>query len=114
MHILKKMNNIRLKLILTFLYLAFIILMYYFQIPCLIKNFSGIPCPGCGMTRAVLSAFRFDFKSAFHFHPMFWSLPILYIYILVDGKLIKYKNADSLVLISILCGYFINWIFSIL
>ncbi|MDR2736552.1 MAG: DUF2752 domain-containing protein [Gracilibacteraceae bacterium] len=32
---------------------------------------SGIPCPGCGMTRAFLAFFRLDFAQAFLYHPMF-------------------------------------------
>jgi hypothetical protein len=30
-----------------------------------------IPCPGCGMTRAFVSAFRLDFQMAFLYHPLF-------------------------------------------
>ena len=36
---------------------------------CPFKAVTGIPCPGCGMTRAVLSACRGDFSGAFHYHP---------------------------------------------
>ena len=28
------------------------------------------PCPGCGMTRAVLSAVHGDFRGSFHHHPL--------------------------------------------
>nr|WP_136479594.1 DUF2752 domain-containing protein [Acetivibrio thermocellus]THJ77178.1 DUF2752 domain-containing protein [Acetivibrio thermocellus] len=38
---------------------------------CLFKNFFGIPCPGCGMTRAYLSLVKFDLTSAFYYHPLF-------------------------------------------
>ncbi|MFW5739011.1 MAG: DUF2752 domain-containing protein [Myxococcota bacterium] len=30
----------------------------------------GIPCPGCGMTRATLSALHGDFATSFRFHPL--------------------------------------------
>ena len=35
----------------------------------------GIPCPGCGMTRAVLAAARLDWASAMRWHPL--ALPLL-------------------------------------
>lgn len=114
MAFLKRMGNIRLKLLFTFLYLAFVIMMYLFGIPCLMKSFLGIPCPGCGMTRAMLSVLRFDLKAAFRFHPMFWSVPVLYAYILFDGKILGTRRADNSLLISILCGFFINWLFQII
>lgn len=37
---------------------------------CPIKEIAGISCPGCGMTRACISALRFDFKAAFSYHPL--------------------------------------------
>lgn len=37
---------------------------------CPFKAISGIPCPGCGMTRAVLSACKGDFREAFRYHPL--------------------------------------------
>lgn len=38
---------------------------------CPIKKITGISCMGCGMSRAVISALRFDFAKAFSFHPLF-------------------------------------------
>ena len=47
--------------------------MFAFGITCPVKHFLGVSCPGCGMTRACLSALRFDFASAFYYHPL-WIL----------------------------------------
>jgi len=44
---------------------------------CPIRAFFGIPCPGCGMTRALFSAFTLDFEKAFYYHPLFWLVLIL-------------------------------------
>ena len=42
-------------------------------ITCPIKFVTGISCPGCGMTRAWISALVFhDLHKAFHYHPLFW------------------------------------------
>ena len=43
------------------------------------KLFLGIPCPGCGLTRAHLAALRLDFGAAFRYHPLFpTALPALF------------------------------------
>ena len=37
--------------------------------PCLFANVTGLPCPGCGMTRAVGALIRGDWSAAVQFHP---------------------------------------------
>lgn len=44
--------------------------MFSFGITCPIKYLFGISCPGCGMTRALLSAVTLDFPRAFYYHPL--------------------------------------------
>ena len=39
-------------------------------IGCPLKFFSGISCPGCGMTRAFLHACRLELAEAFSYHPL--------------------------------------------
>lgn len=36
---------------------------------CLFLKFTGWECPGCGMTRSLLSFFALDWPSSFHFNP---------------------------------------------
>lgn len=38
---------------------------------CLFEAFFGIPCPGCGLTRATLAFLALDFPKAFQMHPLF-------------------------------------------
>jgi hypothetical protein len=40
--------------------------------------FFGIPCPGCGLTRATLALLRGDVASALHFHPLVFVLAPLF------------------------------------
>lgn len=65
----------RIKLII----LVFII--YFFMtllhIGCPIKFITGISCPGCGMTRAVIAALQLHFHQAFYFHPLFLLTPLM-------------------------------------
>lgn len=44
---------------------------------CVFRSVTGIPCPGCGMTRALTAAVRFDLAAAFSYHPLWWTLPLL-------------------------------------
>ena len=42
--------------------------------------FLGIPCPGCGLTRATLALLRGDLGAALHFHPLVFVLTPLAAY----------------------------------
>ena len=106
---MKKIKEINNKILLTLLYGLILLVFWYFDIPCLFKHFFGIDCIGCGMTRAILSALKFDFKAAFTYHSMFWSMPLLYIYFLFDGRVIGKKSFDIVVLSSVLIGFLLNW-----
>ena len=77
-----------------------IALCHIFEIPCLILSTFNVPCISCGLTRACLSALRLDFSAAFSFHPMFWSVPILYLYIIFDAKLFKNKILNYVFVLS--------------
>ena len=52
------------------------IALYLVDLGCIFKTVTGLSCPGCGMTRAWLSALRLDFSSALAYHPLFWAVPI--------------------------------------
>ncbi|NLZ47488.1 MAG: DUF2752 domain-containing protein [Clostridiales bacterium] len=38
---------------------------------CLFYNITGVPCPGCGMTRAFLHLFKGNILQAFKYNPLF-------------------------------------------
>lgn len=58
-------------------------------IGCVFLHFFGIPCPGCGMTRAMWCLLRLDFAGAFRHHPLVFAMPYVFAYILfpMEGKL---------------------------
>lgn len=74
---------------------------------CLARRLTGIPCPGCGLSRAWLAALRLDFRGAFAYHPMFWSIPALMLFVVFDGKLIPYKRWNALLLYGLIGAYFV-------
>ena len=66
---------------------AFYGIMMWMGITCPIKFISGRSCPGCGMTRACLSALTLDFDAAFDYHPLWIALlPFLLLLFLLRGR----------------------------
>ncbi|MBQ4128593.1 MAG: DUF2752 domain-containing protein [Ruminococcus sp.] len=106
----RKIDNLKYKLLVTFCLLVFIFILYILKIPCPILHFTGIECFGCGMSRAVISALHFDFKAAFNHHLMFFCIPLLYICFLYDSKVFNKKWANILMYILLLLGFLLNWI----
>ncbi len=47
---------------------------------CPIKALFGVPCPGCGLTRAWWEAMHFRFGEAFSYHPLWLPAPFLLLY----------------------------------
>lgn len=87
------------------LVLAFVVFLYFATgIGCPILYVTGIPCPGCGMSRACLKLLQLDFTGAFHYHPLCFILPIIAPFLLLRfyGKVSDGPYLWGLVLICIL------------
>lgn len=102
---LREIKHIGIKLAAFSAYLLLVFAFYAFDIPCVFRSVFGIQCPGCGMTRACLSLLHFDLKQAFAYNYMFWSVPIIFLYILFDGKLFKNKAVNTAVLVVTGIGF---------
>ena len=98
------------KLIVLIISIGILILWVIMDWPCLIRSITGIPCVGCGLSRAWLAALRLDFYSAFRHHPMFWSVPVLVLFALFDGKLFRKNIWNGLVLIGLIAGLVVCYI----
>ena len=46
---------------------------------CPLASSLGIPCPGCGLTRATLALFHGDLRGALRLHPLVWLLTPLFV-----------------------------------
>ncbi len=104
-----KIKNLKTKLILTGIFAAIVATMKLFSVPCIYVLLFDFPCPGCGMTRAVTAALALDFKSAFEYHPMFWTMPLFYVHFLFDFNL--FKNIwDKIFLGAVAFGFIVNYI----
>ena len=66
----------------------FVVTLTPFKIPCLFHELTGYMCPGCGVTRMIISMARLDFYSAFGYNKLlFVTMPvILYLVFSVERK----------------------------
>ncbi len=108
-----KIKDFKQKLLLTIVYVGLIYTLYQLNIGCIFLSLLKIPCPGCGITRALIAVLSLDFHQAFSYHAMFWSLPILYLYFLFDGKLLKNSTINKIIFILITAGFILNWVLKI-
>lgn len=81
--------------ILFIVYITHFIITGHF-IPCLIHKVTGLYCPGCGITRMLISLFRFDFYQAFRYNPLLFIMLILTILYQII-KLITYKLSTKII-----------------
>lgn len=91
--------------------LIYAVILYVFQLGCPILRITGLPCPGCGMTRAWLSVLRLDFAAAFSYNPMFWAVPVLCLMLWFDGNIFPKKLWNNVLCGGIAIGFLLKWIF---
>lgn len=84
------------EILFTVLFAAAVLVMRLSGIACFFKAITGIHCISCGLTRAVLSMLAGDFSAAFYYHPLFWSVPIIWLVFFFHKKF----SAKALVVFS--------------
>ena len=83
-----KKSKIIIGLIISISLVAFMLILHKYN--CLFKFIFGISCPMCGMTRAICSALRLNFKQAFYYHLAWPAIIVIFVlYILIKFKIIK-------------------------
>lgn len=79
------------------------IAVFYFTFGCPIRVFTGIACPGCGMSRALAALLRLDPVLAFEMHPLSFILPLVVpVYFFrkrIPDKILRLLYALSLILL---------------
>ena len=64
-------------------------------LPCIINKITGLYCPGCGITRMLLSILKLDFYQAFRYNPLLFIFLILFIvYQIIKLITIQFFNKD--------------------
>lgn len=69
----------------------FVIFLSVLDIKCPIYYVSGIRCPTCGVTRAMISLFSLDFNSYISYHPLALELSAS-VWLMLHIKLFKEKK----------------------
>ena len=106
-----KLKNLGIFTLTVLLYIAF---MTITGIGCPIRWFTGISCPGCGMSRAFISLLRLDFAAAFRYHPMIYPLLIFFpYYFLGSEKTPRRRKLKKFFLAVVIIMFFFVWIFRI-
>lgn len=87
------------KFLKTHLIIFAVIGVYYvaciaFDITCPIKYITHMPCPTCGMTRAMLSLLRLDIKAYMEYNPMAFFMVSAVLLFIHRGVLKKKKWID--------------------
>lgn len=78
--------------------------LYLLDIGCIFRFMTGIPCPGCGMTRAWLAVLRLDFAAAIAYHPLFWVVPIAFVLAFVREEVASSKLKRGIdIAVTVLC-----------
>ena len=86
------------------LVIVFCILLLYFvftnffalYIPCLFHFITGLYCPGCGLTRMILSLFSLDFYQAFRYNMLLFMLLPFFIFFILNYIYALYKKKEPL------------------
>ena len=103
-----KLKKYRIFLI-SIVFLTLIIVLYIFKIDiCVSKLVFGVPCPGCGMTRAYVSLLKLNIHDAFFYHPLFFLISIILI-VITRHKKINFSQ-QRIFLYSIVAMFIIVWV----
>lgn len=70
----------------SFAFWSLFILFLVFIYKCPFRLLFHYPCPGCGLSRAVISFLKGDIKEAFNYHPLFLLAGFEIIYLLFRKK----------------------------
>lgn len=90
----KRKTNLKLAIIAILGFFLYYLLNLYtgFAIFCPFHKFTGLYCPGCGVTRLLFSLIKLDFYQAFRYNPLVFILLIIgIIYLLIKFILKKFN-----------------------
>ena len=83
---------------------GFYFILHILNIGCPIRFITGISCAGCGMTRAWLSVLELNFLQAFHFHPLFWTVPVIsFVYLVrkrISHRTLRFVKGITIILFT--------------
>lgn len=104
--------NVRGALSLLLALLAAAVFLWVTGVGCPVRFVTGVACPGCGLTRAWLAAFRLDVHAALAYHPLFWAVPIAFALALLRGRIrsTRARRAVDVLLVVFVLAFLALWI----
>jgi hypothetical protein len=84
-------------MLLTLVLIVLLVLykVYGFAIPCPIHLATGLYCPGCGITRCLVSIAEFNFYQAFRYNPLVFCLIPLFVFYSVTYWILKISGKNT-------------------
>ncbi|MGI5958743.1 MAG: DUF2752 domain-containing protein [Massiliimalia sp.] len=78
----------------------------FLDIGCMFRHVVGVPCPGCGTTRAWICFLQGHVVDAFYWHPLFWlTVPLLFLAIIKQQNIFRSSKANRVFWFTIFAMY---------
>ena len=88
-------KNLKEYIILIIILVFFFILLLSHEIKCLFNEITGLYCPGCGITRMIISILKSEFYQAFRYNPFLFTLLVIYsLYAIIS--IVRYRKVKPL------------------
>ena len=101
---LNDMKHAKWAILLVFAY--FVLFRKLFITICPVVLITGFPCPGCGMTRALLRLLHFDFVGAWQMHPFVYIILIFAVWFGVRRYIMGIADTQNVWKIAAAIGIF--------
>lgn len=78
----------------------------FLDIGCMFRHVAGVPCPGCGTTRAWICFLQGHVVDAFYWHPLFWlTVPLLLLVVIRGQNVFRSRGANRFFWFTIFAMY---------
>lgn len=94
------------------LWIGLAVYVLVFRGSCVIRLFTGIPCPGCGLSRAYIALLHGHIADAFHYHPLFFVVVPFLLYMTFHDRLSPRvsKKVETAVCICLAAAFILVYI----
>ena len=85
-------------ILLVFIFIIYFILVFKFNIyiPCLFHKITNLYCPGCGVTRMIISLLKGNLYQAFRYNMLIFILTPFLMFFIFDHIISRKKQRDAL------------------